>query len=95
MTNKTVKQKAFPWKKIWEEFEAWCESQKDYPYEWFEQEPTLQRLIKKYRPVQYVRTDWKKVWNAFADAYNVKQWREWDPQKKCIQKCVLKYSTKR
>lgn len=81
--------------KIWEEFEAWCESQEDYPCEWFEQEPTLQSIIKKYRPVQYARTNWKKVWNAFAAAWDTAKCFEWEEQQKCIQKCVLRYSTKR
>jgi hypothetical protein len=96
MTKKgtSIKQVSFPWKKIWEEFGSWCESQEVYPREWFEQQPALQSIIKKHRPAQYKRTDWKKVWNAFTAAWNSGYFLEWYEQKIIIQKYVLKYSTK-
>lgn len=84
----------FPWRKIWAEFGKWCDSQDEYPYEWWQQEPVLQAIIKKYRPKKYNRTYWRKIWSIFADRYEEKFFASWRLQKQWIGKLVEQYSVR-
>ncbi len=82
-----------PWKLIWKEFNTWCNSYSamEYPYEWSQQEPKLQRIIKKYRPKKYSRTSWHIVWNLFAKKYEHNP-VEWTRQKYWIQILIERYT---
>lgn len=87
--KKTKSVESKRWERIWRDFGAWCDSQKDYPYGWAdEQRPALQKTMMH---VFDTKLRFSRTWREFDHVCEVRDdgfASNWDRQKTFIRKAA-------